>query len=160
LSKTLTFPKPPLTLINPSATDDRPLRKLGPHGAALWDAVTTEYRIEDAGGIEILMQACLAADRVSPLAERISTEGEIIHGQTGPRAHPGIKDEIALRSFIVRMLEKLDLNTETLRPAAGRPPGARHGYQTDNDKPRAPPYDRRRSAGAVHQAGGRAAPLA
>jgi hypothetical protein len=118
--------KTPLTLVGPGATDTRPPRKLGEHGMALWNAVLAEYFIEDVAGIEFLAQACAAADRVEALAEQISAEGEILHSRTGPRAHPGIKDEIALRSFIVRTIQRLGLNFEALRPAPGRPPGARH----------------------------------
>jgi hypothetical protein len=69
--------KPPLTLVDkqmraspphsddvaPGSTGLPPPRKLGEHGQALWDAITAEYRIEDAGGVEILTQACLAACR-------------------------------------------------------------------------------------------------
>ena len=37
------------------------LRPLGKHGSALWQAVTTEYGIEDAGGVEMLTLACQAS---------------------------------------------------------------------------------------------------
>ena len=36
----------------------KPSRPLGKHGSALWQAVTTEYGIEDAGGVEMLTLAC------------------------------------------------------------------------------------------------------
>jgi hypothetical protein len=57
--------KPPLTLIAPNAAGVPPPRKLGEHGLALWDSVNREYRVDDIAGIEILMQACLASDRVN-----------------------------------------------------------------------------------------------
>lgn len=87
--------KPPLTLVAPGSTGTQPPRKLGSAGAALWDAVTGEYRVEDAGGIELLMQACLASDRVEALAAAIDADGEIIRTRTGARVHPGLKDEVA-----------------------------------------------------------------
>ena len=117
--------KPPLTLVAPHPTDGSPPRPLGEHGMALWRSVTGEYRVDDAAGIEFLTQACQAADRVERLAEEITADGEIIRTRAGPRAHPGLKDEIALRSFIVRTLERLGLNFESLRPTPGRPGGAR-----------------------------------
>jgi hypothetical protein len=45
---------------------------------ALWQAVTAEYQINDAGGVEMLTQACQAADRVEALAARITEDGEIV----------------------------------------------------------------------------------
>jgi hypothetical protein len=92
---------------------------------ALWDAVTREYRIEDAGGIELLCQAAQASDRVEALAEQINADGEIVHTRSGPRSHPGLRDEIALRSFIVRTVERLGLNFEAVRSSVGRPSGLR-----------------------------------
>ena len=118
--------KPPLSLAAPGVTDAQPPRKLGQHGMALWKAVTSEYQVEDAGGIELLFQACQAADRAEALAEQISRDGEIIHTRGGiPRSHPGLKNEIALRSFIVRTVERLGLNFEAVRASVGRPPGLR-----------------------------------
>jgi hypothetical protein len=116
--------KPPLTLVLPGSTNASPPRPLGEHGMALWRSVTGEYRIEDAAGIEYLCQACQAADRVEALAAEITADGEIIRTRTGPRSHPGLRDEIALRSFIVRTLERLGLNFEAVRPTPGRPGGA------------------------------------
>jgi hypothetical protein len=120
--------KPPFTLVPPDSTGARPPRPLGEAGLALWNAVTREYQVDDVAGIELLMQACLASDRVEALAAQINADGEIIRGQAGPRSHPGLKDEVALRAFIVRTIEKLGLNFEAIRPTAGRPPGARRAY--------------------------------
>jgi hypothetical protein len=117
--------KSPLTLIGPGSTSAGPPRPLGPHGVALWAAVVREYEVSDAAGVEFLMQACLAQDRVEALATQISADGEIVRTRAGPRSHPGLKDEVALRAFIVRTIEKLGLNLEVLRPAAGRPPKVR-----------------------------------
>jgi hypothetical protein len=115
--------KSPLTLVGPDATGTPPPRPLGQAGMALWTAVTAEYRIEDIAGTELLMQACLSSDRVEALAAQIDADGEIVRMRTGPRAHPGLRDEVALRAFIVRTIEKLGLNFEAVRPAGGRPPG-------------------------------------
>ena len=70
--------KPPLTMVDPASTGVSPPRKLGQHGLSLWNSVQTAYRIDDAGGTELLAQACAAADRVEALAERISADGEVV----------------------------------------------------------------------------------
>jgi hypothetical protein len=115
--------KPPLTLFEPGLTGNPPPRPLGQHGMALWTGVTSEYTIQDIAGVELLMQACAASDRVEALAEQINADGEIVRTRTGPRVHPGVRDEVALRAFIVRTIEKLGLNFEAVRPVGGRPPG-------------------------------------
>jgi hypothetical protein len=120
------MPKPPFTLVGPGSTGAQPPRKLGAAGQALWDAVTSEYDIGDAGGVEILCQAAQAADRVEELAELISRDGAVVQTRSGPKAHPALRDELNGRAFIVRCVERLGLNFEALRPTVGRPPGARH----------------------------------
>jgi hypothetical protein len=114
---------PPLAVVDastsPSIAD--PLHDLGEHGRALWALVTSQYRIEDAGGIELLRQACLASDRVAALRERINQDGEIIAVRGVPREHPGLKAELAGRAFVCRTLVRLGLNVEALNPSVGRP---------------------------------------
>jgi hypothetical protein len=118
------MPKPadtsPFTLIEPISTGIAPPRKLGQHGMSLWNSIQTAYQIDDVGGIELLAQICAAADRVEALAERISVDGEVIQTPNGPKAHPALRDELAGRAFIVRTLERLGLNVETIKPM-GRP---------------------------------------
>lgn len=122
--------KPPLTMLDPTSTGISPPRKLGDHGLSLWNSVQNAYRIDDVGGIELLAQACAAADRVEALAERITADGEVIQGPSGPKAHPCLKDELAGRAFIVRTLERLGLNVETIKPL-GRP--SRAGWRGPDD---------------------------
>jgi hypothetical protein len=98
-----------------------PPRKLGEAGLALWHAVQSEFAITDIGGVELLMQACLAADRAQALTTRIDQDGETMHTQHGLKAHPCLKDELAARSFIVRTLQRLGITDEVIRPV-GRPP--------------------------------------
>jgi hypothetical protein len=80
-----------------------------------------EYAIRDRGGIEILAQLCAAQDRVESLRAAIDQDGETVHTKTGPRAHPALRDELQLRAFICRSLERLGLNIEPIR-SPGRPP--------------------------------------
>jgi hypothetical protein len=67
-----------------------------------------------------LAQACAAEDRVEALAARIDADGEVLHTRNGPKAHLALRDELAGRAFIVRTLERLGLNVETVKPV-GRP---------------------------------------
>jgi hypothetical protein len=122
--------RPPLTVVDPALTGVAPPRKLGQHGLSLWNSVQNAYRIDDVGGIELLAQACAAADRVEALAERITADGEVVNTRAGPKAHPALRDELAGRAFVVRTLERLGLNVETIKPL-GRPPKGLRGPDAD-----------------------------
>jgi hypothetical protein len=121
--------KPPLSLVGPGSTGTPPAsigiappRPLGTHGQALWDRVQREFWIVDAGGVELLAQACAAVDRAEALAELIAREGEIVHGRAGPRVHPAFRFELSARALACRLLERLGITMEPVRPV-GRPLG-------------------------------------
>ena len=114
---------PKLTVVASTSTGQPPPRKLGQHGLSLWHDVTTTYHIEDVGGIELLAQACAAADRAEALAATIDEDGETIKGKNGLRAHPCLKDELAARSFVVRTLARLGITTESVKPMGRPSPG-------------------------------------
>jgi hypothetical protein len=117
--------KPSLILVSPSPTSPNPpLRQLAKDGRALWDAITSEFDISDAGGRELLQEAAEALDRVQSLRVAIERDGEIIQTRTGPKEHPLLRAELAGRAFITRTLQRLGVNLEPVRPAAGRPPAA------------------------------------
>ena len=103
----------------------QPPRQLGATGLALWTAVQRQYNIADVGGVETLLQICLAADRVQAIADRIARDGEMIATPRGPRANPLLRDELQLRAFIVRALARLGLSVEAIKPVGrpGRPTG-------------------------------------
>jgi P27 family predicted phage terminase small subunit len=125
--------KPRLTVVGSATTGIAPPRKLGKHGQNLWNRVQSEYRIADAGGIELLAQACAALDRAEALAARINADGEVVHSRGGlPKVHPAVKDELACRAFVARMLERLGLNIEAVKPV-GRPPVALGWTGGDDD---------------------------
>jgi hypothetical protein len=98
-----------------------PLRPLGSHGQRLWSQVQAEYQISDIGGREILTQACELLDRVERLRVEIDRDGEIIRTKNGPRVHPGINQETHLRVAIGKMLDRLGLNLEPVKPHGGQP---------------------------------------
>jgi len=114
--------RPPFTIVgSPPLTPIPPPRKLGEFGLSLWNRIQSEFRIDDVAGIELLTQACLAADRAKALAACIDEDGERVHTKQGLKAHPCLKDELACRSFIVRTLQRLGLVDEVIHPI-GRPP--------------------------------------
>src|SRR5688572_2664719 len=115
--------KTPLKVVPSSPlTGSQPPRTLGEAGLSLWRAVTSEYGIEDAGGIEMLAQACAALDRAEACAQHIQRDGEVIRTKAGPQDHPSLKHELANRAFVVRTLGRLGLDVEVVKPV-GRPPG-------------------------------------
>jgi hypothetical protein len=121
---------PLATVGPPSPTPIASPQKLGKPGQALWDRIQNEYRIEDAGGIELLTQACFAADRAHSLAAIIARDGETIDTKIGLKEHPCLKSEMAARSFVVRTLERLGLTLEAIKPV-GRPSARWRGDHAD-----------------------------
>jgi hypothetical protein len=87
----------------------------------LWRSVTSEYDIDDAGGTETMLQICEAADRLGSIAETIKAEGLTVRTKAGPKEHPLLKSELALRAFIVRGLQRLGINIEAVQAGPGRP---------------------------------------
>jgi hypothetical protein len=116
----MSSPKPPLTLVGPGTTAPAPPRTLGTAGSALWQRVQTEYLIRDAGGIEVLCLAAQALDRAESLSAAIAEDGQTIRTRTGVRAHPALRDEIANRALVARLLGKLGITTEPVK-SPGRP---------------------------------------
>jgi hypothetical protein len=115
--------KPPLSLVNLTATLPKPPAKLGPTGAAFWRSLMAEYIIEDGASLILLEQAAFAYERAERLRVEIDATGEIIRGRNGPREHPGLRAELAARAFVVKTLAKLGLHFEPTRPSSGRPSG-------------------------------------
>ncbi len=117
--------KPPkLTVVDGTHTPFDPQASLGEAGRRLWQAIQSEYRIDDSGGCEMLLQICLASDRAEEYAAVIAADGPTIRTKGGGlRDHPLLKHELAARSFIVRSLHRLGLDIEPTRSVVGRPAG-------------------------------------
>jgi hypothetical protein len=79
--------------------------------------------MSDVGGNEISCLAAQTLDRAEELAERVRTDGMMIRGQAGMRAHPCLKEELSARSLVARLLARLGLDLEPVRATIGRPPG-------------------------------------
>jgi hypothetical protein len=115
--------KPQISLVTDRAsTSIEPPRPLGIHGRSLWDRIMSEYDIRDAGGVELLTQACQALDRAEALREQIESDGEVIRVRGLVKAHPALRDELNARAFCTRTLQRLNLDMGAVK-AVGRPGG-------------------------------------
>jgi hypothetical protein len=113
--------KPRLALVDQSTvTSMAAPAGLNKTGATLWRSIMSEYDIHDSGGLEILRQACEAADRVQKFSSVIERDGPMIRTKHGPKDHPLLKHELMARSFVVRSLHRLGLDVEPIK-SVGRP---------------------------------------
>src|SRR5262249_14229595 len=103
------------------ATPPSPPSSLGEPGAKLWRSIMKQYSIRDAGGLAILEQACIARDRSTSYAGIIKHDGAMIRSKEAMREHPLLKHEREERALESRLLQKLGLNLEAVRPSVGRP---------------------------------------
>ena len=85
--------KAPLTVIGHAGTGREPPVVLGGTWPSLMEFSASGIR-SDAAGIELLAQACAAADRAEALRAAIDRDGEVVQTRTGPRAHPGLRAEL------------------------------------------------------------------
>lgn len=119
---------PALTVIHTTISASSPPQTFGKAGYMLWRTICAEHELSD-GQLLQLTQACIAADRAEQLAEKIALAGVVIETDAGPRSHGAIKDELQLRAFVSRSLQKL---CGQVRPV-GRP-GRGFGWTGDDDK--------------------------
>jgi len=115
-----------------------PPENLKRYGRALWNQIQSEYGIADAGGLEMLAQACAAADRAEQCAKKIAREGLTVTNASGSQhEHPVLRCEQAARSFVVKTLKSLGLHVEPLKRGPGRPPAdvpVPYGISIDGDE--------------------------
>jgi hypothetical protein len=116
--------------VNPDTIVVQPPRTLGKTGRTLWDRVTREYRITDAGGVELLTLACEALDRAEALRADIARDSQFQMTRHGIKDHPGLKHETANRALVSRLLGRLGLEVEPLR-GVGRPGSGGLGVTMD-----------------------------
>jgi hypothetical protein len=115
-----------LKLVRP-ADPSGPPRPLGRAGMALWERILAEYVIEDIAGLEMLCHICQEQDTVQNCMDQVAQDGPILRTKNGGiREHPCLRPALASRSFIVRTLRSLGLDSEPIKPI-GRPP--MKGYQ-------------------------------
>jgi hypothetical protein len=119
----------------------KPARTLGKAGINLWSRIVEEFDISDAAAKELLLLACECTDRAEALRRQIDEEGEIVTDAKGVmRDHPGLKHELQNRSFVSKVLQRLDL--ETMARPIGRPPMGGRGvddqYRRNMPRPATP----------------------
>ena len=113
----------PLTLVQPSTTNRSPPRQLGASGVELWRTVQSQFAIDDAGGVELLTLACETLDLAAALAASIERDGVTVYTNRGsPKPNPAVKDLIGARALTARLLQRLGITDEVVKPAPGRPP--------------------------------------
>jgi len=115
---------PTLTVVDPTSTIVAPPPNLGPAGQKLWQSVLSDYEISDAGGLALLEQICFSYERAERLRAEIDRDGEIVRGRNGMPQHPGLRGELANRSFVARSLQRLGVNPEAIG-RIGRPSSLR-----------------------------------
>jgi hypothetical protein len=103
--------KPQLAVEAPPPDPAEAPPNLGEHGRALWVQVQTEFRIDDAGGRTVLLQACHALDMADRLAKQVAAD-ETIETKTGFLA---ARHELACRAFAVRCLRELGITVEPMK---------------------------------------------
>jgi hypothetical protein len=112
---------PQLSVVSGETSSISPPGYLGAHGTWLWAAIMRDYDIRDIGGITLLFEACAAMDTAETVAEAVRKDGAVVYSRTGaPKAHPGLRDELAARAFVVRTLERLGITTEAVQPPGHR----------------------------------------
>jgi hypothetical protein len=97
-----------------------PPANLKPTGRDLWQSILHEYVIDDSGSRALLHEACKAADRAAECSRIIDKEGLVIATKMGTAAHPLVKSELLLRSFVIRTLIRLGV-VDAPRNPPGRP---------------------------------------
>ena len=76
----------------------------------------SEFRIDDAGSISLLVVACEAHQRARRARERITKDGEVVKDRFGQlRAHPSVAIERDARDAYLRAMRALRLD---VKPAA------------------------------------------
>jgi hypothetical protein len=94
-------------------------------GARLWCSVQSQYRVEDAGGLLLLTEACASLDRSEQLRVEIDRDGPVLRTARGVQDHPALKHEAAARALATRLIQRLGLDLEPIRDRVGRPAGPR-----------------------------------
>jgi hypothetical protein len=119
--------KSPFAIVDaPPVTPPSPPRTLGPTGLDLWRRIQSEYLVADCGGVELLAQACEAAELVQELSECVAREGKTLPTRNGVRAHPVLRDMLSARAFVVTTLRRLGIVDERVG-RIGRPGGPHWG---------------------------------
>ena len=71
-----------------------PPKHLSAEARRLWDRLTTDYVLDDAGGMLLLRSALEAFDRLQDARKTLATDGAIVRDRWGqPKPHPALAIE-------------------------------------------------------------------
>lgn len=97
-------------------------KHLSDEGAEFWSSVISEFSIQDAAGLALLLTACEALDRMSAARRVIEAEGEIVKDRYGQsKVHPACQLERDSRNGFLAAMRALSLDIGPTLPV-GRPP--------------------------------------
>jgi phage terminase small subunit len=107
-----------------SKKQPKPPRNLSLPAKKRWKALFFEYSIEDAAGLQILNEYCLASMRADEARKTIDLEGAVVTDRFGQKkGHPAIATERGAVASMLACLKALNLDIEPLRDRPGRPEG-------------------------------------
>jgi P27 family predicted phage terminase small subunit len=96
-------------------------KHLSDDGREFWSSVISEFSINDAAGLALLLTACEALDRMANARLVIEADGEIVKDRYGsPRVHPACQLERDSRNGFLAAMRALSLDMGPARPV-GRP---------------------------------------
>ena len=101
-----------------------PPKSLGREGRRFWSAIVREYRINDAGGLELLRTAAECRDLECDAMATAKVEGFSTVDRYGQRRpHPLLSVARDARRLKLSALKDLHLDVEPIRTGPGRPGG-------------------------------------
>ena len=108
----------------PAMSSDTPTPPAGlkAEGRRLWTALQAEYRIVDAGGLQLLRMAAQCADLARDAMQQAQTDGLSSIDRYGQRRpHPLLSVARDARGQILAALRAMNLDVEPLHDRPGRP---------------------------------------
>lgn len=82
----------------------------------LWKSIVNEFELT-AIDLELLRRACEAATRADQAAAVLASDGIMVQGRDGSKAHPAIQIELTNRRAETALLEKLHLDDGSSPPS-------------------------------------------
>jgi P27 family predicted phage terminase small subunit len=102
-----------MTTRQPADDSPRAPAHLPPTAKRLWTRLVSDFGIDDAGGLELVLTACLAHARAQDAREAIAKDGAVTRDRFGQlRAHPAVAIERDSLSLLVRALRALNLELD------------------------------------------------
>ncbi len=86
-------------------------RGLRTAGRRLWDAVTTDFELDDSA-LAVLVQAAYTVDELEVLRVKLADIDPIVESGHGPRIHPAWTEARVRRLALAKMIQSLNLPKE------------------------------------------------